>query len=221
MKIFKIYYLSSNDFFNAQIVSNLASGNSFKGLWHFFTIWQYMMLHALSCNYPGYNLGYTFPYTPTHPVNCQQILEVIGLYDPKQRGKSGNPGYRNMMHMERLLHVHRGSRGILKWNDILFGRKEKNLDIRLNVWGLFSPNVCFFGSTLWNCAKQKTLLASFISGSMPRKTHLSFRIIISSCVLSVFLILARRFIPLCSSLTPLCSANSCLYKILRTLAAQL
>lgn len=87
MKIFKIYYLSSNDFFNAQIVSNLASGNSFKGLWHFFTIWQYMMLHALSCNYPGYNLGYTFPYTPTHPVNCQQILEVIGLYDQNREGR--------------------------------------------------------------------------------------------------------------------------------------
>lgn len=87
---------------------------------------------------------------------------------------------------------------------------------------MFGVSLCqksvFLEAHFETCAKQKVLLASFFSGSMPGKTHLSFRIKIRSCILCVFPYSGRRFISLCSSLSHFSVLlSSCLYVILKTL----
>lgn len=86
MKIFKIYYLSNNDFFNVQIVSNLASGNSFKGL--SLTLLHNLTIQHVTCFImwlPRLGL-WIHTHTYTH---CQLStnMEAIDLYDQNREGR--------------------------------------------------------------------------------------------------------------------------------------
>lgn len=91
-------------------------------------------------------------------------------------------------------------------------REKKN-----QSYGILS-NIGFLEAHFETCTKQKVLLASFISNSMPRKTHLSFRIIIRGYILCFSYSGKKIHHPLLFCKTfPSVPPNSYRYEILRTL----
>lgn len=110
-----------------------------------------------------------------------------------------------------FIYIEAGMASLSSW-------KKKKSAIRLDVWGLTVPKIWFFGGTFWDLCQTESAACFIPLWFYAREDTFEFQNQTQKLHFMCFSYSGRRFICLCSSLSPFSVLlSSCLYVILKTL----